>query len=246
MDSAEHIYLKRLDENIRVVDHLNSHSTTSRNVHNITQSLADNDRESLYKAFHSTGFSYEDYPDPEQWKSIRFFWKSILASASLQSEVRHLTLMSMAQIFSLFHTIDEMKAEQAEEGARFLTDKIIDLYASSVKEFDTITNQHVAKAIQFINTKLKSRDLQLSTIAEELDISSPYLSSIFQKEMQETITSYIHRKKIKASTEHLIFTNYSIKNVALEYGYSSVTSYGRKFREVMGTTPLKYRKAHSF
>lgn len=244
MEAVEQVYLKYLDEHIQVVEDLDVRMTKTENIHTTYKAIVNNDWDTLYNTFHLEGILQNSNPDMEMWKSIQFYWKSIIISANAQADLQRFTVMTIAQVFSLFRTIDHMGPEQFEAGARFLTDKMMNLYATEIQEFETISNPHVAKAVRTIHRKIKSPELKLHTVAEELDISAPYLSTIFQEEMDETITTYIHRKKIKASSEHLIFTDYSVKKVAEEFGYSSVTSYGRKFKEIMGTTPLKYRKTH--
>ncbi|SDJ26456.1 helix-turn-helix domain-containing protein [Salimicrobium halophilum] len=245
MESAEQLYLRHLDENIHIMNSLDIDRNQTEDFQSVYRLLMNRDRDTLFRIFRFTGTKHEGIPSDEEWGRIQFSWKSIIISASLQASIQRFTPMTMAQIFSLLFTIDDMAPAHFETGAHFLTDKMLALYASGIKEFDHISNPHVGKAIQLINSKLKSSRLSLKVVADKLEISSPYLSAIFHEEMDESITAYIHRKKIEASTEHLMFTNYSIQRIAEEYGYSSVTSYGRKFKEIMDTTPLKYRKNHA-
>lgn len=213
-------------------------------VQSIYRLLMIKDRETLLRIFLLSEEPHEDTLTGQEWEKVQFYWKSIIIAASLQANIQRYTPMTMAQIFSLLAAIDDMEASQFNAGAHFLTDKMLALYASGMEEFDNISNPHVAKCVRLIHSQVKSPDLSLNTIAKKLNISSPYLSSIFQKEMEMTLITYIHKVKIEASLDHLKFTNHPVQQIAKEYGYSSITTYGRKFKEIMGTTPLKYRKSN--
>ncbi|WP_347862262.1 helix-turn-helix transcriptional regulator [Salimicrobium sp. PL1-032A] len=245
MDTVEHLYLKHLDENIDIMNDLEPAHFQNEEIQGIYRLLMNRDRDTLYRIFRHSYPTKGHVPDADEWKRIQFLWKSIIVTATLQSNLRRHSPIMMSRLFSLLFSIDDMKPGHFDTGATFLIDKMLSLYAANVKELEHVSSPHVGNAVHLINSKVKQEKLGLKVIADQLGLSSPYLSAIFQKEMKESITAYIHRKKIEASTEQLLYTNHPVQRIAKEYGYSSLTAYDRKFKELMGMTPLQYRKEHS-
>ncbi|SIS42388.1 helix-turn-helix transcriptional regulator [Salimicrobium flavidum] len=182
----------------------------------------------------------ETAPDDTEWESIKFRWKNMLVASTC-----HHHFQPSVQIFSLMKTIDEMGPESIQEGAQFLTEKIFSLFEEKEAGDNDFYSRHVKRSRNFIDRSLQNPALRLTMIAEELQLSPPYLSKLFHEEAGESITTYIHKKKIESSVDKLMFSNSSISDIAAECGYTSSTTFCRKFKELRGTTPLKYRRTYS-
>jgi AraC-like DNA-binding protein len=82
-------------------------------------------------------------------------------------------------------------------------------------------------------------------LAEELHVSTEYLSTLFKKTEQITISEYILREKVKLARNLLIYSEYTIENIGLYLGFSSQSHFGKVFKKYTGMTPNIYRKRNA-
>ena len=106
----------------------------------------------------------------------------------------------------------------------------------SLKGYSALTQQ----ALNYIDFNL-SEDLSLAYIADKLNVNKKYLSSHFRKEMGETITNYINKKRIRESLKYLGASDLAISDVALRVGMYDLNYYSRVFKQIIGMTPSQYR-----
>ena len=86
-------------------------------------------------------------------------------------------------------------------------------------------------------------DIDASTLASELGISSHYLSQVFSQEMQTTFYSYINDARIEAAKEALRTSEQSVLEIALSVGYNTRSSFYNAFKKRTGMTPSKYKSS---
>jgi len=88
------------------------------------------------------------------------------------------------------------------------------------------------------------RPLGLPEIAEELGVTSNYLSDWLFKTLRKRPVEYINRRRIEESQRLLVSTRKSIKEIADELGFASPTYFARVFRNQLGVTASRYRTLH--
>ena len=109
----------------------------------------------------------------------------------------------------------------------------------------TATAHHspaVQKALACIDADL-SGDLNLHTLAEQQNLNAGYLSALFHKEVGETVTQYITRKRLQLAQHLLKTTQLQIQTVAQHCGISDVSYFTKLFKKYLGKTPREYRNA---
>lgn len=99
----------------------------------------------------------------------------------------------------------------------------------------------VQKAITAIEADL-SADLSLSALASMQNISKSYLSSLFKKETDMTITEYVNHKRIQYASVLLSTTQLQIQTIAQHCGMLDVHYFSRLFKKIKGETPVEYRQ----
>ena len=104
------------------------------------------------------------------------------------------------------------------------------------QRFDTISYQMIEYANKNFNTKKC-----LGELSCKLNYSCSKLSNLFKNEFGITYTRYIQQTRIRVSCHLLLQTNMSVEQIAERVGYSDVRAYRKNFKNIMGTTPLKYR-----
>jgi AraC family transcriptional regulator len=85
--------------------------------------------------------------------------------------------------------------------------------------------------------------IYLNTLAEKYALSERHLRRLFKFAFKQTLAGYIRSRKLAASLEDLLKTDFNILDIALEYGFEYEQSYRRAFKHEFGITPGKYRKA---
>lgn len=98
----------------------------------------------------------------------------------------------------------------------------------------------VQKALTYIDANLSS-NLSLSVLADALNISSGYLSTLFKKETGQTVTEYITGRRIKHAMHLLDTTRLQIQTVAQHCGIIDVQYFSKVFKRIAGMTPKEYR-----
>ncbi|MDD2533681.1 MAG: AraC family transcriptional regulator [Eubacteriales bacterium] len=99
----------------------------------------------------------------------------------------------------------------------------------------------IRKALNYINLNL-SKTITVKEIAAEIDCSPHYLSTIFNKELNQSISDYIHSHRLKEAAELLRKTNLSVQHIATYVGYSDTNYFTRLFHKLYGKTPSQHRK----
>lgn len=84
-------------------------------------------------------------------------------------------------------------------------------------------------------------ELNLHKIAEKLNVSNVYLSSMFKKETGKTITEYIREKRLSYAVYLLRSTNLQIQTIALRCGIVDVQYFSKLFKKHTGKTPTEFR-----
>jgi AraC-like DNA-binding protein len=108
------------------------------------------------------------------------------------------------------------------------------------KQENVIVDQCKNLIFQRLHSKIVVKEL-----AEDLHVSLEYLSTLFKKTEQMTISEYILKEKVKLAENLLIYSNYTIENIGLYLGFSSQSHFGKVFKKYTGVTPNIYRKRNA-
>lgn len=83
---------------------------------------------------------------------------------------------------------------------------------------------------------------ELLALAQTLGYSYSYLSRCFKKTTGISFNSYVNRYRVSNACYLLNNYNYSILRCALESGYTSVRSFNRNFKTILGISPTEYQE----
>ena len=133
------------------------------------------------------------------------------------------------------------------ENTRNINDSIT-LQSEMIRDYCLLVKQHslnkysyiVGKAITIIAFDLTA-DLSLNTIAKQLNINPTYLSSLFRKECDCTLTEYVNRKRIEHAITLLDKTDKPINAIAFECGIQDTNYFIKLFKKFTNQTPTQYR-----
>jgi AraC-like DNA-binding protein len=100
---------------------------------------------------------------------------------------------------------------------------------------------------------LRARDAMDRAYAEPLDvravaavahISEAHFSRSFRAAFGETPHRYLQRRRVERSMFLLRETDRSVTDICLDVGFTSLGTFSRLFREIVGESPSVYRAGH--
>lgn len=100
----------------------------------------------------------------------------------------------------------------------------------------------IDKLISYLENNYSDSNFSVQEMADYFNLSINYLSSYFKEQTNENIINYITYLRIEKAKHLLVSTDLSIKNIAESSGYYNVSSFIRRFKQVTGVTPGKYRE----
>jgi YesN/AraC family two-component response regulator len=100
------------------------------------------------------------------------------------------------------------------------------------------------QAVQRIIEEKYSTSLKMSELAKIVNLTEPYLSSLFKKETGETMIDYMIRMRMKKARELLKDPNVKIYEISDAIGYSDPNYFSKLFKKIEGIYPQEYRKRY--
>ncbi len=111
----------------------------------------------------------------------------------------------------------------------------------------------VGRAAEEQNRRLlRARDAMDRTYAEPLDIpalariacvSEAHFIRTFRATFGETPHRYLQRRRVERAMWLLRETDRGVTDVCLDVGFASLGTFSRTFREIVGVSPLAYRRS---
>lgn len=102
----------------------------------------------------------------------------------------------------------------------------------------------IQKALVYIEAHL-AENLSLQTLADILNISPGYLSTLFRKETGQTLIDYINRKRVRHAMHLLKTTRLQVQTIAQHCGIMDVQYFSKIFKRITQMTPKEYRESTS-
>ena len=94
----------------------------------------------------------------------------------------------------------------------------------------------------FIEEHYDDSSLSASMVAGQFQISVPWLSNLFKKELGVGFLDYVHKCRIRHAGELLRTTDMSVGEIAERVGYTSALTMSRAFKRYEGVTPKWFRE----
>lgn len=96
------------------------------------------------------------------------------------------------------------------------------------------------RALEYIDNNF-DKDLSLNKVAEEVNVSANYLSSVFSQSMQKTFIEYITAKRMEKAKKLLRSTDASTSEISQMVGYKDSHYFSFVFKKTQGLSPREYR-----
>ncbi len=89
-----------------------------------------------------------------------------------------------------------------------------------------------------------AENISLRYLGDKYHINSSYLGQVFRKKYGMSFKNYLTNYRIKEAAKQVINTEKKINQIAEDVGYKDTDYFIRKFIEIKGCTPSKYRKTN--
>ncbi|GAA0824649.1 AraC family transcriptional regulator [Clostridium tertium] len=99
----------------------------------------------------------------------------------------------------------------------------------------------IKKALNYIENNLLE-DIDLSAIAKEAGYSLYHFHRIFKGIVGDSIKNYVRKRRFTEAAKELVYTNKSIVEIGIKYGYESREGFSRAFEKVYGRNPSEVRR----
>ncbi|NYE05806.1 two-component system response regulator YesN [Bacillus niacini] len=100
----------------------------------------------------------------------------------------------------------------------------------------------VRRAKTYIREQYTNPDLTLECVAQQLQISSVYLSRMIKQGLGTSFVGLVTEMRIKKALMLLNSTNLQVNEIAEQVGYESQHYFSTAFKKVVGVSPNQYRK----
>lgn len=107
-------------------------------------------------------------------------------------------------------------------------------------------NRKAYEARKYIEQNYYLSDLSLNAVAEEIGVNSSYLSCLFKKEFQYSLSRYIIKIRLENAVTYMKETpDATLTEIAQEVGYTDVYYFSKSFKNYYGLSPSKYMDERS-
>ena len=146
---------------------------------------------------------------------------------------------SIRRLISAFpksHLSDRYHAE--EKAANMLNYILFELMDTTA--FPS-TNEHISRIIHLVEDRLTEK-LTLQDISREIGLTKEYISHIFKKEMNKTLTDYINERKMLLAKELIYAESMRLTDLSAYLGYENYSYFSTLFKRYFQVTPIQFKK----
>lgn len=105
----------------------------------------------------------------------------------------------------------------------------------------SVTNDCVDRVVHYISENL-SEPFSIKKLSAAVGYSSSEIYKSFHKYHHCTVGEYVTKSRIEYSCGLLMETDMSVEEISARCGFSSAPYFSKKFKELMGISPVKYRQ----
>jgi len=118
-----------------------------------------------------------------------------------------------------------------------------DYHLNKLNTYEENNGKDVRPVLRYIEKNF-ALDLSINSLAKEFFISPFYLSKKFKAKTGFTINQYIISCRMGEAERLLIFSDTSIKDIAISCGYENLPYFYTTFKKYAGCTPQEYKNKY--
>lgn len=184
------------------------------------------------------------------------YLNDLLKNKKLSLSSMRLFRVDITQIIYSFLTKNNIEANKLFNGQ--VNDFLLENSLNSVEDMQKYLDYLVTSAVKYkmsveksstVVTKTKryieehyAEDLSRNKLAEMVFLNEDYLTRIFKKQMDISLSNFILQTRLNAAKDMLKNTTDAVNNVASAVGYPNYSHFSRLFKKSVGCSPNEYRK----
>lgn len=134
------------------------------------------------------------------------------------------------------------------ENAEQFQDLILRTYISVLDKLNKYSSKGKSNLIEevqdYIAANYMTPDLRLDTIAKHFFVSAQHLSTLFSREKDITLSSYITNYRMQKAKELFLKDAPSIQNAAVLCGFTDAGYFSKCFKKYYGVSPKEFMSTH--
>ncbi|MBO0993311.1 helix-turn-helix domain-containing protein [Bacillus sp. SD088] len=150
------------------------------------------------------------------------------------AQEKHDVLPDVLQIND-FHSTEEM-----EEMVTKIIRNVFDIHDQAQPDLQLLDDLLI-----YIQDHYHEYQFSIQALAEHFSLSEAYIMRYFKKHTGETILQHLNRIRMDQTKLLLKTSDLQVKEIAMQVGYSDVSSFIRKFKQQENMTPGEFRKKHT-
>ncbi|WP_267406599.1 MULTISPECIES: helix-turn-helix domain-containing protein [unclassified Chryseobacterium] len=173
------------------------------------------------------------------------------------NEALHLSDSEKEIILSVYRIMEQELNSRVDEFSQEVVIAQLELLLSYVNRFykrqfitRKVANNDILQKTESILEDYLNNQLSLHQglptvqyVADQLKISSGYLSDLLRSLIGQNAQQYIRGKVIEKAKERLTNTNLTVAEIAYELGFEHLQSFSKMFRVRTGLSPLEFRNS---
>lgn len=148
----------------------------------------------------------------------------------------------IAQFQDIMHHLDLMENMENLIYANFRFYSFLGTFRLTVFNYMKKGIDNIIERSIIIMKEHLHENLTLDELAKKVCVSASYLSALFKQKTHYSPIQLYTSLKIQKASQLLKVTRMPIKQIAEEMGYVDQYSFSRSFKQIMGTSPKKYRE----
>ncbi|WP_163536177.1 AraC family transcriptional regulator [Gracilibacillus sp. YIM 98692] len=174
-------------------------------------------------------------------KNLSFVHNTHLRIAAEKASVHPIYLDSISNHYAIQIESSTSVSELDQLGV-----EMIEKYCQLVKKYSLkYFSPTIRKTINYIHVHL-SDELTLDELAQYSNVSTSYLSRVFNKEVGESIPNYINRIRADKAAEMLQFSKLTVQEIGEYVGFYDLNYFTKVFKKYYQMPPIQYQKEHSY
>ena len=160
---------------------------------------------------------------------LKFLYEMNLGTSDLEKEI-----LEVYKHFDSFRTYEQFVS--------WIKKLCVMAYRKLDSSMENYHNQIYNVAMGYIKENFERSGLCLNDIAQHVNISPAYLSTLFKKVSGQSISDTIAALRIESACRYLSSTNLSLKEISSKCGYANQYYFSNSFKKRLGISPSVYRE----
>ena len=167
---------------------------------------------------------------------------AIVARVCVEGGMNHDDAYTLSDIYI-------QKADKCNDESKLL-DMIFDMQLDFAQRMKALKKKnsysvYVKKCVEYIYEHLHEK-ITVPILADYVGLNETYLSKLFSKEMNMSISKFIVMSKVQTAENMLVYSDMSYLEIANSLNFSSQSAFIASFKKYTGQTPANYRKKNYY